>query len=103
LVEKHEVKKLLEQITGIYLNVKLSKDTAGIWAECLRDIPYKQAKNNLIKHIKSSKFPPTIADILQLHRQPGKDGKEVDKCEVTCQEYELFDPEHHGFGRRRVH
>lgn len=87
-MEKHEVKKLLEQITGLYPSVKLSTDTAAIWAECLADISYNQARHNLIEHVKSSKFTPTIADI----RGTARKAAAGNYCEVTGREYELYVP-----------
>ena len=39
------------------------KDAFDIWYALLDDIPYKQANIAVQKHITSSKFPPTVADI----------------------------------------
>lgn len=85
-MEKHDVRKLLEQIIGLYPNIKLSKDTAGIWAECLQDISYEQARKNLKEHVKSNRFPPTIADI----RGVRKRSTDEEYCEVTGRPYEIF-------------
>ena len=89
-MQNHEAKKLLEQITGLYPGMKLLKDTAAIWGECLRDVSYEQARLNLVEHVKKSKFPPTIADIRGIAR---KNSIKIDNyCEVTGNYYEFYDP-----------
>lgn len=88
-MEKPEVRKLLEQITGLYPNIKLSPDTANIWAECLGDVTFNQARNNLIEHVKNNRFAPTIADIRGIpHRRTANGGY----CEVTGEVFELYMP-----------
>lgn len=91
MVDKSETKSLLELIIGLYPNVKLSKETAAIWAECLKDVSYEQARSNLIKHVKTSSFAPVIADILNPDGVRKK--KTDDICETTCSPYELYFPE----------
>jgi 3-dehydroquinate dehydratase len=85
-MEKPEVGKLLEQITNLYPNIKLSNaETIEIWIDCLADISYERAKKHLLEHAKTSKFPPTIADI---RGQSGKRQPE-EICSVTGRPYEL--------------
>ena len=62
-MQKHEVKKILEQLINLYPSMKLTKDTAAIWVECLQDISYENAYNNLLEHAKNSQYAPTIANI----------------------------------------
>jgi len=88
-VNKLEVRKLLEQITGLYLNIKLSPDTANIWAECLQDISYEQARHNLVEYVKKNKFAPTIADIRGVRKVIVNNGN---YCEVTGRTYDLYKP-----------
>ena len=89
MVQKHEVKKLLEQIIGLYPSVKLSNDTAAIWVESLQDISYEKARENLVEHVKKSQYAPTIAHILGTAKQKANNDN---YCEVTGHTYELFEP-----------
>lgn len=92
-MEKPEVRKLLEQIVGLYPNIKLSPDTANIWAECLGDISFTQARNNLIEHVKNSRFIPTIAEIRGTAQR--KNNNIGNYCEVTGEAFEIYEPPEH--------
>lgn len=85
-MDKQEAVTLLKQITSLYPNVKLTKDAGEIWIDCLADVSYDRAKRNLLEHAKTSKFPPTIADI---RGQAGKRQPE-EVCSVTGRPYEFF-------------
>lgn len=88
-MQKHEVGKLLKQITGLYPSMKLSKDTAAIWVECLQDISYEKARENLVVHVKKSQYAPTPADIRGTAKQKANNDN---YCEVTGCSYELYKP-----------
>lgn len=88
-MKKLEVKELLELIISLYPNVKLTREMANLWAECLSDISFENARSNLIKHVKQSQFPPTIADIRGLEKKPRTVVSTY--CETTGSDYELFD------------
>ena len=62
---KPEVIKLLAMIAAAYPNMKeVDKATVELWHEYLKDLPLKEGLENVKKHIMTSQFPPTIADIL---------------------------------------
>lgn len=86
-MNKQEVKKLLGLIIDLYPSFKLTTDTATIWAETLEDISFEHARTNLIKHVKESQFPPTIADIRGVKKRKVSTS---DYCETTGQVYELY-------------
>lgn len=86
-MNKTEARHLLDQMTNLYPNMKLSsKETIEIWVDCLADVSYERAKKHLLEHVKASKFPPTIADI---RGQSGKKRPE-EICSITGMPYELF-------------
>lgn len=88
-MKKLEVKELLELIISLYPNVKLTCEMANLWAECLSDIPFEKARSNLIRHVKLSQFPPTIADIRGLEKKPKTVVSKY--CETTGGDYVIFD------------
>lgn len=51
---------------------KLGDLAMEMWFECLSDLEYGIARQAIVNHAKSSKFPPTVADIreqcLEIHR-----------------------------------
>lgn len=89
-MQKHEVKKILEQLINLYPSMKLTKDTAAIWVECLQDISYENAYNNLLEHAKNSQYAPTIANIRGSNKKDNKE-KFNDYCETTGRVYEFVD------------
>lgn len=54
---------ILETIAESYSNFDLTKKKAEVWSEFLSDMPYEKVKSKLHDHIRTSKFPPTIAEI----------------------------------------
>lgn len=59
-----EVIKLLTMIVAAYPNMKaVTKLQVKIWHESLKDVPVEVALANAKKHIMTSQFPPTIAEI----------------------------------------
>lgn len=54
---------MMSLIIIAYPQVQLNNDIANLWIEMLSDIPQSVALENLKHHIKTSKWPPTIADI----------------------------------------
>ncbi|NIK24236.1 hypothetical protein [Paenibacillus lupini] len=45
--------------------VEISDEQIELWVEMLDDIPYAKGIRNIREHVRSSKFPPTIADIVR--------------------------------------
>lgn len=52
-------------ITTAYPTVELTDERMLLWAQMLKDMPFLRAQMNLREHILSSRFPPTIADIVR--------------------------------------
>ena len=44
-------------------NFLSDKETIRVWFELLKDMDFNTCKNAVMRHISTSKFPPTIADI----------------------------------------
>lgn len=62
-MNKSQVLSILETIAESYSNFDLTKKKAEVWSEFLSDMPYEKVKSKLHDHIRTSKFPPTIAEI----------------------------------------
>lgn len=88
-MNRQEVKELLELIISLYPNIKLTHEMANVWVECLEGISFDKARSNLIKHVKQSRYAPTIADIRCFERKPKTVFSRY--CETTGDEYEIFD------------
>lgn len=50
-------------VVTAYPTVELTDEMATLWQQMLHDVNYESAQRILIQHIKTSKWPPTIADI----------------------------------------
>lgn len=62
---KSEVIKLLTMLAAAYPNMKeVTELQVRLWYESLKDIPVEVGLANARKHIMTSQFPPTIAEIL---------------------------------------
>lgn len=67
-MNQQEAAKLILLLSTNYPNWKL--ESAGeamtfLWAMTFQDIPYKLVETAAFKHMMSSKFPPTVHDILE--------------------------------------
>ncbi|MGC6588048.1 replicative helicase loader/inhibitor [Paenibacillus sp. Dod16] len=58
-----ELLHLLSIVVTAYPTVQVSEEMETLWGSMLGDVSYKRAAQNLAQHIKTSKYPPTIADI----------------------------------------
>ncbi|MCG7410593.1 replicative helicase loader/inhibitor [Paenibacillus sp. ACRRX] len=58
-----EVTKILSLITTAFQTVEMTDEFIALWETMLKDVDYALAAQNLHKHMLSSKYPPTIADI----------------------------------------
>lgn len=85
---KSEFAQILSGIHAAYPAEKITGDrtTVELWWQMLKDMPYMVAVKNLERHIKSCKFPPTIAEIRQ-ERQMGFNnfvGRNYDMAKLEC-------------------
>ena len=62
---KEEFKKLAKGLKAVYTQPTFLPDTdaLSIWYELLKDLDYMIAQAAVQKHMITSKFPPTIAEI----------------------------------------
>lgn len=55
--------KILSLVTAAYPTVQLSKEIVNLWTTMLLDVSFDNAVLNMERHIKTSKYAPTIAEI----------------------------------------
>lgn len=65
-----EVKKLFLILNNTYNGFSYDDIKAAIWHDLLQDIPFEEAQKSLRKHIKTSQYPPTIAEIIKPIKDP---------------------------------
>lgn len=64
-MNKQEFREVMEGLKSLYGGKipDMNGFAREIWYECLSDMDFDRTKNAITNHIKSSKFPPTVADI----------------------------------------
>lgn len=62
-MDRKQAFDILEIICGAYVNFDITEKRAEIWCEMLGNMPYKPVLDNVKRHIRENKFPPTIAEI----------------------------------------
>ena len=67
-MNKLETNKILTTIAAVYQNFEINEFKQGIWHELLKDIEFRHAGTALMETLRSSKFPPTPADIIEKAR-----------------------------------
>lgn len=82
-MERTEIALLLRKI-DIYYDGKVKKadpkERFESWASVLADIDGELVNQNLMRHVKTNSFPPTLADLIQ---QPEKEGRAIPTFEQT--------------------
>ncbi|MBC3796452.1 replicative helicase loader/inhibitor [Acetobacterium tundrae] len=63
-----ETAKILATIAAVYQNFDVNEFKQNIWAELLKDTDYRHAVKALTGLLKSLKFAPTPADIIELSK-----------------------------------
>ncbi|QJD87592.1 replicative helicase loader/inhibitor [Cohnella herbarum] len=64
-MKETEVIKIMAMITTAYPSREWDEKQTKLWVEMLTGTPYYIAQDNVVEHIKTSKFPPTIAEVIQ--------------------------------------
>lgn len=64
-MDQKETAKFLKQIIGAYPSFEPTVERMEIWGRLLKEIDYDLAIKRLDNHVRVSKFPPTIAEILR--------------------------------------
>ncbi|AYP68790.1 loader and inhibitor of phage [Bacillus phage vB_BpsM-61] len=64
-MKKTEMVDLLEEIELFFPGrFTMDEKIASLWWRIIKDYDYKLCKTNLDKHVRESKFPPTIAQLI---------------------------------------
>jgi len=63
-MQKQQVNEIMLLITGAYQNFEPTKERVKTWRMMLEDMEYELAVKRIKQHILTSKFPPTIAEII---------------------------------------
>ena len=65
MVEREKFKVLVKGMKAVYTQTSFipDQDAFNVWYELLKDIPYEKLSVSIRKHMMSSPYPPTIADI----------------------------------------
>lgn len=75
---KDETKELLAIIRAAYPNFykdvddQTLKASVNIWAMALSDIDYSEVQRGFVQYVKTSKWPPTVAEIVQAAKDAHK-------------------------------
>ncbi|OXM84589.1 replicative helicase loader/inhibitor [Paenibacillus rigui] len=62
-MNRADVLKLFLIMNNAYPNFTVDDTKVLAWMEFLGDTPFEQAKDNLISHIRTSRYLPTVADL----------------------------------------
>lgn len=81
---REEFKNIVKAIRGAYMNTAInSQQVFDEWYTLLRDMDYREVSVNLENHIKSSKFPPTIAELRGKEKYPFGRKYDYEKLELA--------------------
>lgn len=78
---RDETKKLFALMIMAYppqLRIENTEHTITLWFKLLEDINYKDAERGMINIIKTSKYPPSIADV-----RNASEGAKIEKLFMT--------------------
>lgn len=64
-MNRNEFVSLMSAINGAYPNEQITRDEKKVklWWSMLSDMDYREAANNLYRHIRRCRYVPTIAEI----------------------------------------
>lgn len=75
---RDEMKILAKAMKAVYPQMMPDRDAFDVWYELLKDLDYRQASAALQRHMQTSKYPPTIADIRQAVTAPKEEMPELE-------------------------
>jgi len=98
-VNRKQAAEFIKKISGAYPNLEFNENRIKIWVEMMADIDYSLAVTRLKKHITTSKFPPSIAEILNPD-EANRRGQRVEDqptspAGIMAGGYEIYDPAKH--------
>jgi hypothetical protein len=64
MMDKSSVLNLFEIMACNYPLFDISDEKLEVWNELLADQDFEKVKRNVLRHIKTEKYPPTIAEII---------------------------------------
>lgn len=64
-MKKTELVSLFKVIKECYQNFEITPEKIEVWYEIIQDTPFEKALANLMIHIKSSAYVPTLADLIK--------------------------------------
>ena len=67
-MNKLQTNQILTTIAAVHQNFDINEFKQGIWYELLKDIELKHAGVALMEMLKTSKYPPTPAEIIEKAR-----------------------------------
>lgn len=70
-MEAGQVLEVLKTIRGAYNRFEINEEMPRVWHETLKDEPYDLVIKRLKRHIRESKYEPTMSDLL-----PNKEERE---------------------------
>lgn len=72
-MKKPELVDLLTKIENLYPGrFKCDDFTAKTWWEVLKDYPIGLCEKNLVKHVKTGEWPPSIANLISGHKDESR-------------------------------
>ena len=100
-MDKPQTKEFLNILADAYPNLELKTNygRAKLWAKFMAEIEYSIAMKHLKKHIATSKFPPSIAEILNPDEANRKGQRVEDQptspAGIMAGRYVIYDPAKH--------
>lgn len=98
-MDQKQADMIIAKISATYPTFDLTKDRVKVWREFMSQIDFGLAIKRLNTHIATSKFPPSIADILnpesanRKRQQPESETQSVHA--ILYGGFEVYDPEKH--------
>jgi Loader and inhibitor of phage G40P len=83
MMNREQVKKLFKRIKDFYDLFEVSSEKVDIWTGLLKNFECEMVMNNLDRHIVSSKYPPTIADLVNEPEKEIPSGPAIPTVEET--------------------
>lgn len=77
---KRQVGELLKFLNDVYPNVTLTQSRIDTWSALLKDQNPADVMRKAENHVLTSKFPPTVADLITIGYKKTRDQMEHEKA-----------------------
>ena len=97
-MDRIQAKNFIKIMAASYQSFAPTPDRIKTWTYFLDEIDFDLAIKRLNNHIRTSRFPPSIAEILnpdEANRKFKKPGQEGDSPAAIMFGYEIYDPVKH--------